>query len=275
MTDLILAKALVVVAVLATFNLARKYISASTLEIPANQYSRQELDVRFQGQQWIVGLSMVVIGIVFAFSSHTILVWANQYLAKADAPYLYAISPQSAIWWFLPGFGALALPWEITLQLWSRLGNRNNAILYNYWSSLSAGFDCRRMLRWMAFLIVLPVGILTLLELPVHAVLRQNDIRECGYAFSRCQNYRYSEANRITKIDGFRNRDGSLTKRAGIVVDFRDGRQWFSSEISDFTSTVNPALTNLLVEKTQLPLEYAQTKDDIPRTDSKSATHER
>ena len=55
----------------------------------------------------------------------------------------------------------------------------------------------------MALLIVLPIGVLTFLELPVHTVLRQVDIRECGYAFAPCQTYPYTDSNRMTLIEVF------------------------------------------------------------------------
>ena len=57
----------------------------------------------------------------------------------SDGPADFRIWPQSAIWWFFPGFGALTLSWEITLQLWSHLGNRDDASLYAYWSNQRTG----------------------------------------------------------------------------------------------------------------------------------------
>jgi len=240
-------------------------MSAASVKRPVEKLSREDLDLRFRSIQWIVGVVMMVVGVLFALSTHAALVWLNQYLATADGPAEFRLWPQSAIWWFFPGFGALALSWEITLQLWSLFGNRDEANLYSYWSSQAAGFDSRRLLRWMTILIALPIGVLTFLELPVHTVLRQDDIRECGYAFAPCKMYRYADARRMTMIEGFRDRDGMLTSRAGIVIDFSDGRRWSSADIGDFGKTVDPAFQDFLVKKTQLPLDYAQTEADIPQ----------
>jgi hypothetical protein len=46
----------------------------------------------------------------------------------------------------------------------------------------------------------------------------------------------------MTVIDGFRQRDGKLVKRAGIVLDFADGRRWSSAAISNFEPNVDPEL---------------------------------
>jgi hypothetical protein len=124
----------------------------------------------------------------------------------------------------------------------------------------------------MSALIVLPIGVLTILELPVHAALRQDDIRDCGYAFARCQAFRYADARSLTMIEGFRDRDGNLTKRAGIIIDFNDGRRWSSADIGDFIDSVNPAFADFLEKKTQLPLSYAQTESDVPRLSAKPLT---
>ncbi len=260
-----LGKALVPFVVLLVLALARRYMSAASLKAPdGQQHSLEELNDRFSFTQWIVGISMAAVGLLFVFGTHSALVWLNRYLATPDGPAVFLLWPQSAIWWFFPGFGALVLTWETTLELWSILGNREEARLYEYWSNLKSGFNASKILRWIAILIALPIGVLTVLELPVHTALRQNDIRECGYAFDGCKTYRYSDARRMTIIDGFRNRDGKLTKRAGIVIDFNDGRRWSSADIGDFRELLDPELEGFLERKTQLTYRYAQAEADIP-----------
>lgn len=128
---------------------------------------------------------MIVVGLLFAWTVHAILVRTNEYLAAGDGPTNIHLWPQSAIWWFLPGIGALTLAWEITLQVWSLFGGRREADLFGYWTGLAVylrgsrgpvDFDVRKALRWMALLFVLPIGILTALALSMHTTLRQNDI---------------------------------------------------------------------------------------------------
>lgn len=69
----------------------------------------------------------------------------------------------------------------------------------------------------------------------------------------------------MTEIEGFRDRDGKLNRRAGIVVDFADGRRWSSAGTGDFHDGVDPALVAFLRKRIRLPLEQAQTEVDIPK----------
>jgi hypothetical protein len=237
---------------------------AASVKISGQKYSYEELDVRFSHTKWIVGFAMVVVGAIFVYGTHSALVGLNRYLAMRDGSAQFVLWPQSAIWWFFPAFGAVGLSWEITFRLWTLFGHREDADLYNYWSSLKSGFNSPKLLRWIAVLIVLPVGILTVLALPEHTALRQDDIRDCGYAFTPCKTYRYADARRMTIIDGFRTRDGKLTRRAGIVIDFADGGRWSSAEIGDFKARLDPALEEFLENKTKLPYDYTETEADIP-----------
>jgi hypothetical protein len=128
------------------------------VESPKHALSHEDLTALFRYTQWFVGLCMLALAVLFALSTHALLVWLNRYLATADGPAYFRQWPQNAIWWIFPGFGAISLCWEMTLQLWSRFGNREKANLYSYWTNQSAGFDSRRVLRWMSLLIALPIG---------------------------------------------------------------------------------------------------------------------
>jgi len=263
----ILGKALVPFAVLTAFAVARRYLPARAYPITITP-PQQDLSERFQKIAWVVGPAMVLVGIAFAWAAHAILVGLKRYSSIAHSRGGFRLWPQPAIWWFLPGFGAVTLAWEITLQLWSKFGNREEAALYNYWSCQRAGFDCTRLLRWMVVVIVFPIGILTALAISMHSTLGSDGIVDCGYAFSPCHTYRYADASHMTQIDGYRDRNGNLDQRAGIVVEFKDGRRWSSAEWGDFRKSVDPALIELLKAKTGLQLEYATTEADIRRHQS-------
>jgi hypothetical protein len=255
--------AIVPVAVAVCFALFRKYLKPSA-RLSETQLS--VLDARFQQSKWVVGACMIVVVVIFSWTAHYALVSLNQYLASGDGPETsLRIWPQTAIWWFFPAFGAVALCWDITLNLWSALGQSDTATLYRAWSDGRTGFDSTRILRWMTLLIALPIGLFTVLALPMHATLRNQDIRVCGYAWTGCKTFAYSKAVRMTLIDGFRDRDGKLQRRAGIVLDFADGQRWSSADISDFSKSVDPALSAYLIECVALPLEQAQTEEDIPK----------
>jgi hypothetical protein len=262
-------RAIVPFVVAVCFVLARKYLK------PSARLSEEQLSVldgRFQHTKWAVGVSMVLVVVVFAWVTHYVLVTLNRYLALSDGPKTSLhLWPQSAIWWFFPGFVAVALCWEITLRLWSAFGQPDTAKLYRLWSDSRAGFDATRILRWMALVVAVPIGAATVLALPMHTAVRRQDIRVCGYAWARCRTFDYSGAVQITRIDGFRDRDGKLHPRAGIVVDFADGRRWSSSDTGDFRTTVDPTLAAFLAEHIPLPIGLAETESDIPKANVSSS----
>jgi hypothetical protein len=260
------ARAIVPVVVVTCFALARKYLKPSAR---LSEAQLSALDARFGQTKWVVGVSMLAVAVTFFLTTHRVLVAVNHYLAASDGPETsLRLWPQTAIWWFFPGFGAVTLCWEITLQLWSVFGQSDIARSYRLWSDGRVGFDGTRILRWMALVIALPMAVLTVLALPMHTALRHQDIRECGYAWAGCKTFEYSKAVRMTLIDGFRDRNGKLIHRAGIVLDFADGRRWSSADSGDFRRSVDPALSAYLIERTGLPLEQAESAMDIPMASS-------
>jgi hypothetical protein len=230
-----------------------------------------ELDPKIGNARWTFTAAMVAIGFILAWATHACLVWENRHLANADHAQI-TLLPQTAIWWFFPGFGALSLSYEITLQIWSLFAGKEAVRKYNRWSQLTtqlqggryAGTNPRSALRWLALLIACPIGVLTVLALPMHVALGQTAIRDCGYAFRPCEVYPYAQAMRMTTIEGFRNRNGELTPRAGIILDFRDGRRWSSADSGDFRTSVDPVLDRFLEEKVPLPMRYAKSAEDAP-----------
>jgi len=125
------AKAIVPLAVAVCFALGRKYLKPSA-RLSETQLS--VLDGRFQQTKWVVGISMIAVAVLFAWTTHHFFVSLNRYLAASDDPEALWLWPQTAIWWFFPGFGAVALCWEITLKLRSAFGPGDGARLYTLWS---------------------------------------------------------------------------------------------------------------------------------------------
>ena len=141
----VLGKALVPFAVLTAFALARRYLPAKSYPVTITA-SQPDLSERLQRKAWLVGTAMVLVAVTFAWSVHAILVGLNRHSSISRSAEGLRLWPQRAIWWFLPGFGAVALAWEITLQLWSKFGNRAEAALYNYW-----GFSVRALIAQVFF----------------------------------------------------------------------------------------------------------------------------
>ena len=255
-------KGLVPIAVYSAFALARRCLPARS-HPSDSEFSSDDLSARFVTTQWLVNAGIIIVGVTFAFSMHALFVSLNRYASTSQNLDGLRLWPQPAIWWFFPGFGALTISWELVLLLWSWFGNHHEAHLYESWSNRRAGIDCTKVLRWMGLLVALPIGVFTTLAIPMHATLGASGIIDCGYAFAGCRQYAYSDAKRMTQIDGFRNRDGTLAPRAGIVIDFKDGRRWSSAEWGDFSRSVDPALSELLKTRTGLNIGHAATVEEI------------
>jgi hypothetical protein len=264
-----LARALVPFAVILVFALLQRYMRPPAA--PSN-VSMAELEERFSGTNVYVGAAMIVVIVALGLGLYYLLLAANHAFAAQSEPAKFIIYPETAIWWFFPGFAAVTLSWEIVLQIWA-LFNRRDAELCIEWTSLSVGFNAQKTLRWIGALVVLPIAVLTCLALPMHTAVRQDDIVECHYGFAGCTKYRYVEARRITLVDGFRLRDGTITKRASIDIDFIDGRRWTSADMGEFRKTIDPALKDFIEERTKLTYGYAPAHQDIPPLDLAAPPH--
>lgn len=237
--------------------------------------SFEELDDRFRKISWPFNLCMIAIGLLFAWGTHTLFVWINHSLALADASSVFRELPDKTIWWFFPGFGALALSYEFTLQLLAWRKGRREADLYSRWSNEKtamrggkyAGVDSRKVLRWLAVIIALPIGVATVLALPMHVSIGPNAVRYCGYAFKPCKVYPYVDARRMVIVAGSRDKDGKFNSQAGVVIDFRDGRRWSSADMGSPQNTVDPNLVRFLQERTHLIAGFAETEADLPLLD--------
>lgn len=264
--------------VLLSLALFRKWFPASA-DAQNIDWDSDELCDHFQPLKWrAIGL-MIAIMVAFAFGCWFLLSRTNQMIARVDDPQAIHLLPQTAIWCFFPGFGALACSWEITLQIFGIFIGCRTANQFDRWMANSTwgwgqyqGMDSRRILRWMMVGIVLPVGLFTFLALPMHANVGPNNISDCGYAFRPCTVYSLTDAVRVTEISGFRDKSGKLLNRAGLILDFKDGRRWSSAEWGDWKSTVAPAFKEFVVSKTGLPLSYATTEKDIPPLPSGQAS---
>jgi hypothetical protein len=261
-------------AVLGAFAIFRKWLpvrsSAKTRDI---DWDSDELYDRFTPWRGRVIGGMLLILAAFLFGAWFTLSRLNQAFAFRDEPQAIHLLPQTAIWWLFPAFGALSLSWEITLQLLGLCVGRETANLFSDWTNQTtyfwgrssySGMDSRRVLRWLSLLVALPIGVFTFLAVPMHATVSSSRIRDCGYWLKPCKEFSLGDAQRITEIEGFRTTDGKLTRRAGLVVDFKDGSRWSTADWGNFDMTVDSALGNMLLEETRLPLAYAATERDIP-----------
>lgn len=99
----------------------------------------------------------------------------------------------------------------------------------------------------------------------MHAAITPESVTDCGYAFKTCQTYPLSNALRVTAVEGFRAKDGKLTPRAGLVVDFKGGGRWSSADWGNFRPKIDSELEEMLTQATGLPIGTAATEHDIPQ----------
>jgi hypothetical protein len=72
------------------------------------------------------------------------------------------------------------------------------------------------------------------------------------------------DARRLTIVDGYRLRDGSLHAAKDVLIDFSDGRRLQGNAVGDGGTSVPEDLLGLLIAKTGLTPEHALTRDDVP-----------
>jgi hypothetical protein len=263
-TASLIGRMIVPAAVLAGLGLLRRFLPPRKVDPGESRASNQAND-DFRGTQWVVGSSMVLVALTFALLTHSALVMANRYFAEADGPAAFRLLPSPVIWWFFPGFGAICLTWPITLLIWSLFAAHDKIVRYSEWSDQRAGFDTMRAMYWMALLTAMPIGVATLLAIPIHSSLRDHDIAVGHYARFSSQHLPYSSARRLALVNGLRDRDGKFTPRADLIVDFANGTRWSSSDNRDFKLEVDPGLAEFIEQKTGLNPEQAETEADLAK----------
>jgi hypothetical protein len=245
------------------FSLMRRYLPVPTAAELPTDFSVENLNERFRPVQWMVATAMVLVGVTFAWIIHKCLVDLNLFFAARDGTAQFQLLPSPWIWWFFPGFGAIALSWEITLSIWSLVGDHDMISQYILWSNIRSGFNATKLLRWMAFGVVLPIGILTLLAVPMHSSLLSEGLCVREYASLSSHQHPYTDARRVAVVRGFRNRDGNFQQRAEVLIKFADGHVWSSAANRDFDKQVDPNLVAFLEQKTGLQAEEAETQVDL------------
>lgn len=226
--------------------------------MPANKLLRvdQSDASRFSQLQWLVGGAMVAVGTSFGFGSYSLLIWANRAWASPDAASVFQVLPDHSTWFFFPFFGAICLAWEMTLRLWIVFGNASQARLYESWSNAKTGFNATRVLRLIALVIVAPIGLLTLLAVPIHTSIGAEGLTIGHFGAISPGFYSYSDVREITVTKGIRLRDGSLQRRPAIVLEFTDGTRWSSADNRDPQDSIDQSLLSFLQSHTGLPITY-------------------
>ena len=238
--------------VLAGLALARKFTKPPAAEVlpPISG------DATLPSDFW-VNLSMAVVGILVALATHAALVAGNRFFATRSDQIDLVLYPSHAIWWFFPGFAALCLSWEIVLRLWM-LFAPSRAIAYR--DAATRSFDSTLILRWLAVLIVLPLGLVSVLALPIHTTLTRTYIDQGHFASFRREVLPFANAKDLTLFDGYTLRDGSFQPGAGILIRFKDGRIWNSTNVGVGNGPVDARVLGILAKNSGLPVQHTRVQ---------------
>jgi hypothetical protein len=206
---------------------------------------------------WVLAVVMLGVALAFGIVVFYCFLWANQFLAtRAEA--VFIILPTHWMWLGFPLFSSLCFSCEITIRLWEKFGNISRIKKYLNWADGQAGFDSRRIMRFIIMFACVPAGIANLLALPIHTSFTDFGLRVGHYGVLHTTYHPYSDVSRIVVTDGIRLRDGSLSRNPAIVLYFSDGGTWSSTDNGETSGSINEALLNFIQRKTRLPIERVE-----------------
>ena len=233
------------------FALGRRY-----LPVQAPVKYGQEDAHRFSRLQWGFAFAMIGVAAAFAALTYSLLAAANRQLGTGGEQTAFVLLPSPWMWAIFPFFGAIATCWEITLRIWKRFGDSSQASKYESWSNQKAGFDATRLLRLMTLCIAVPMGMATVLALPIHTSISESGFHIGNFGSLRATRHPFSDVKRILVTDALHLRNGSLQRRPAIIVYFSDGSKWSSADNREPDPTLNEHLLEFIEEKTNLPVEH-------------------
>jgi hypothetical protein len=236
-----------------------------------------DLEAQFCTQQTIVNLCCIPSGLAFLFLTHACLIAISQHLIQSDGVPGYHIAYQPVFYWFLPGFGALSLCFEITLQIWAMFVGHTVVNLYSEWDSRqpkrSRGgivyYDVRKILRWFTVLLVIPIGILSSLALNMHTTFGEDGMHEFGYAFAMPKVHSYAQIRQVAHVHGVFGKHGRFIDRPYCVVDFADGHRWNQNDWDDSSASTARAIEAVLAAQTHLPFVDILVLEDLPTSNGR------
>jgi len=246
-----IGRGLAVAAVTLALGLARKYL-------PQNKPLMGYEAIDSAGVQPVVAMCMLGVGILIAGLSLFGLREANHLIAAGDGSPTVTLLPGWYLWMFFPLFGALSLAWGMTLWVWSLFVGKEVPRAYALWSDQKSGFRCTAILRWMGWLIALPVGIANVLAVPVHANFAEHGISIGRYGQWAPEKHAYADVREFQVIKGIRLRDGSFESQPRVVLTFADGSQWNSWTTRE-DPKVNPEMLIYLTQKLKREPDVLET----------------
>jgi hypothetical protein len=242
------------------FALLRRYAPAPKSKFASFNYEQRQIPKPLP--TGVIGAFMWTIGICllltfFAFKA------ANHYWAAMDRDTVLHLYPTAVLWCFFPGFAALSIPWPFTVWLLRRMGRTDEADAIEEDSNQKAGINSFVVMKWLSFGLVAPIGILTVLAIPMHLSIGNHEARLGRYASIVENVFPLDQAKKATYVDGIRYRDGSFHPQKDLLVDFQDGRRLRANAVGDGGTDADPRAIKLLLDGTGLQPQHVSTADDI------------
>lgn len=211
----------------------------------------------------IVGAAMWSLAIALALLFF-VLRGANRYWASLEGPSVLTQYAPQVFWCFFPGFAALALPWPLTVWYLRKIGRWEEADTIEDDADARGSMNSFRVMKLLGIVVVAPIGFFTVLAIPIHLSISASEVRVGHYASWRSERFPLTQARRLTVVDGYRLRDGSVHPAKDVIIDFADGRRLSANSAGDGGTSVREDVMRLLISRTGLTPEHAVTIDDIP-----------
>lgn len=212
----------------------------------------------------VIGGLMCAVGIALGLSFF-LFRWANHAWAGMDHDAILRFYPTPVLWCFFPGFAALSVPWPFTVWSLRRQGRSDEARSIVEESSGKTGFDSYRVMKWFSYWLVTPIGLATLLAVPIHMSIARGAVRRGHFGSVAEEVFPLADARAAYLIDGVAYGNGSFHQQSDLYLVFADGRQLRANEVGDGGTSADPRAVKLLLELTGLTPSNVHTPDEIAR----------
>ena len=248
---------LVVLAVTLAFALFRRFA-------PRNPAEEHVADNGRRLPYGVAGACMWLLGIAIAVGGFFALRTANHLWSHPYQDALFVAYPPQVIWMFLPGFAAVAIPWVFTLWLLRRFGYAGQAAEIVENANQKGGFNCERVMKWLIWIIVVPIGLFTLPAIPMHLAVKSDQALLTHYGHIFPNRFYFSDARRAYWVEGHYVRVGSIAAtRQPLARPNRPGCNPHQSRKRYSHKQLNlPALTSSRARSAHL--SYTSLSEDFP-----------
>lgn len=213
----------------------------------------------------VAGAIMWMIGVTVAVGGFFLFYWANRYWASFDQKAELILHPPSIIWCFAPGFAALLIPWLSVLWLLRRFNYVGQAAAIVAQGNDKINVNGEKVMHGLGWLVVLPIFLLTVPEIPAHLSVVNDQVRVAHYGHIKPNIYPLAEAKKAWWVDGYVLRDGSFKSKPDLLIDFADGRRLRATAMSDGGAPPPQRLVDLVLSHTGLHPTHVRTEDEVPK----------